>query len=78
MEAAEAAMGPGGGLKAPGVDPPPRTGAAAKEERSCTPTELDCPWHHSGFCTHGRTAQPNRQNLGCLLEWRHCQPARSA
>ena len=28
MDAAEAAIGPGGGLKAPGVDPPPRTGAA--------------------------------------------------
>ena len=31
MEAAEAAKGPGGGLKAPGIDPPPRTGAAAKK-----------------------------------------------
>ena len=34
MEAAEAAKGPGGGLKAPGIDPPPRTGAAAKKKNS--------------------------------------------
>ena len=34
MDAAEAAMGPGGGLKAPGVDPPPRTGAANRKVNS--------------------------------------------
>ena len=34
MEAAEAAMGPGGGLKAPGVDPPPRTGASPRKKMS--------------------------------------------
>ena len=39
MEAAEAAMGPGGGLKAPGVDPPPRTGAAAQNKNSAAPPQ---------------------------------------
>ena len=39
MEAAEAAMGPGGGLKAPGIDPPPRTGGAAKKKNSAAPPQ---------------------------------------
>ncbi|WP_226406786.1 class I SAM-dependent DNA methyltransferase [Synechococcus sp. MU1625] len=34
MEAAEAAMGPGGGLKAPGINPPPRAEAAPKRKNS--------------------------------------------
>ena len=41
MEAAEAAMGPGGGLKAPGVDPPPRTGAAAKQKNAAAPPQSE-------------------------------------
>lgn len=39
MEAAEAAMGPGGGLKAPGIDPPTRSGAAAKKKKSAAPPQ---------------------------------------
>lgn len=39
MEAAEAAMGPGGGLKAPGIDPPTRSGAAAKKKNSAAPPQ---------------------------------------
>ena len=39
MEAAEAAMGPGGGLKAPGIDPPPRSGAAAKKKNPVAPPQ---------------------------------------
>ncbi|WP_244282194.1 class I SAM-dependent DNA methyltransferase [Synechococcus sp. UW140] len=34
MQAAEAAMGPGGGLKAPGVDPPQRTRTTPREKNS--------------------------------------------
>ena len=39
MEAAEAAMGPGGGLKATGVDPPARTGATPKQKNAAAPPQ---------------------------------------
>ena len=38
METAEAAINPGGGLKAAGIDPPPRTGAAPKKAKSAAPS----------------------------------------
>jgi len=39
MGLAESVKGPGGGLKAPGVDPPPRTGAAANKKNAAAPPQ---------------------------------------
>ena len=72
MEAAEAAMGPV--VASRHLVSIHTTHWSCKKKNSAAPTKRDCPWHHSGFCAHGRTAQPNRPDLGCLLEWRHCQP----
>ena len=92
MGAAEGVKGPGGGLKAPGVDPPPRSaapaagtrtrrsgnGSAAPAPQPPSPPARHRPRHHGGLGAHRRTAQPDRPHLRCLLERRHRQPAGGA
>ena len=87
MGAAEGVKGPGGGLKAPGLEAPSTSRPGSKrwpapphQQRRQRPSRPGHhrPGHHSGLSPHRRAAQPDRSDLGCLLERRHRQPAGGA